>query len=618
MKKKLLQSIGLIFSLSLLIAALLVIHYELKEYDIQDIFYRLKRLQSLSLFLAVILTILSYSLMTVYDTLALRYIHHPLKYGRTAIASFISYSISNNMGLLILSGAPVRYRLYSAWGLTAVEIAKVVVFCSLSLWAGFFTLGGSVFLIEPLIIPSTVSSRFTSVRAIGIIFLLLSAGYIMLSVFRKRPLKIGKWEFPLIPLKLSLSQITVSSLDWALVGGVLYVLLPPHPGLSYPGFMGIFMLAQFLGIISNVPGGLGVFESVVIILLSPVMEPSTILGSLLAFRGIYYILPLIVSSVLLATFEIVQRKEGVKKTFRVFSRLITVLTPHVLTFTTFMGGIILLVSGATPALGSRLAWLRDFVPLPVVEISHFLGSLAGAGLIMLAQGLQRRLDAAYILTLILLGMGALFSLLKGLDYEEASILLVMFCALLASRRHFYRKASLIGQRFTPGWTAAISAVLICTAWLGIFSYKHIEYSNNLWWQFTFAGDAPRFLRATVGAVVVILVISTAKLLRPVTPEFSLPASSDLEKIHSITAESRNTSANLAFLGDKSLLFSGSGNSFIMYGVEGRSWIAMGDPIGPNEETAELAWRFREMCDRHDGWTVFYEVGTENLQVYLDL
>ncbi|HDH01024.1 MAG TPA: UPF0104 family protein, partial [Nitrospirae bacterium] len=199
MKKKLLHIIGIIFSLSLLIAALWVIHYELKEYDIHDIFYRLKRLQSLSLFLAVMLTVLSYSLMTVYDTLALRYIHHPLKYGRTAIASFISYSISNNMGLLILSGAPVRYRLYSAWGLTAVEIANVVVFCSLSLWAGFFTLGGSVFLIEPLIIPSTVSSRFTSVRAIGIIFLLLSAGYIMLSVFRKRPLKIGKWEFPLIP-----------------------------------------------------------------------------------------------------------------------------------------------------------------------------------------------------------------------------------------------------------------------------------------------------------------------------------------------------------------------------------------------------------------------------------
>ncbi|HDK81502.1 MAG TPA: UPF0104 family protein, partial [Nitrospirae bacterium] len=119
MKKKLLHIIGIIFSLSLLIAALLVIHYELKEYDIHDIFYRLKRLQSLSLFLAVMLTVLSYSLMTVYDTLALRYIHHPLKYGRTAIASFISYSISNNMGLLILSGAPVRYRLYSAWGLTA-------------------------------------------------------------------------------------------------------------------------------------------------------------------------------------------------------------------------------------------------------------------------------------------------------------------------------------------------------------------------------------------------------------------------------------------------------------------------------------------------------------------
>ncbi|HDH12559.1 MAG TPA: bifunctional lysylphosphatidylglycerol flippase/synthetase MprF, partial [Nitrospirae bacterium] len=338
----------------------------------------------------------------------------------------------------------------------------------------------------------------------------------------------------------------------------------------------------------------------------------------LAYRAIYYILPLIASVIFLGIFEIVQRRRAVAKTLRIFGRLITVLTPHVLTFGVFAGGVILLISGATPALESRLALLRGFVPEPVLEASHFLGSLAGAGLIILARGLQRRLDASYILTLILLGAGVVFSLLKGFDYEEAIILLVMFCALLTAHRHFYRKASLIGQKFTPGWTAAISTVLICTAWLGIFSYKHIEYSNNLWWQFTFTGDAPRFLRAAVGTACVVLFFAIAKLFRPAAPESSLPGLPDLEKVSAIAAMSRNTLANLALLGDKPLLFSESGSAFIMYGVEGRSWIAMGDPVGRQEETAELAWRFREMSDRHNGWTVFYEVGTENLQVYLDL
>ena len=407
-------------------------------------------------------------------------------------------------------------------------------------------------------------------------------------------------------------------MDWALLGSILYVLLPLHTKISYPGFLGIFMLAQFFGIVSNVPGGLGVFESVIIILLSPAMQPSAILGSLLVYRGIYYILPLVVSSILLGAFEIFQRKEGAKKTFDVFGRWITLLTPHVLTFTTFAGGIILLISGATPAVKSRLSWLNDFLPLPVIEVSHFLGSLAGAGLIILARGLQLRLDAAYILALILLGIGAIFSLIKGFDYEEAIILAVMFCALLMAHRHFYRKSSLIRQRFTSGWIFAIFFVLIGTAWIGFFSYKHVEYSNDLWWRFSLTGDAPRFLRATVGIVSVVLIFSIAKLLRPVTPKPSLPSLSYLEKAQTIITRSRNTSANLALLGDKTLLFSERSNAFIMYGVEGRSWVAMGDPIGPQEEIIELAWRFHEMCDRHDGWTVFYEVGVENLPLYLDL
>ena len=618
MKKKLLHSVGLIFSLTLFAAALLTIHYELKEYRLEDILYHMDKIPAGSLWLAILLTILNYVILTGYDLLAFRYIRHPLQYGRIAIASFISYSISNNMGVLILSGAPVRYRLYSAWGLSAFDIAKIVVFCSLTLWMGFFTLGGFIFLIDPFTIPSSLSSHFTSVRAIGVIFLMLPGGYILTGILRKRPLKIGKWEFPLIPLNLSFFQLTLSSLDWALLGSVLYVLLPPHTGLSYPGFMGIFMLAQFFGMISNVPGGLGVFESVIIILLSPAIQPSALLGALLAYRGIYYVLPLIASAIFLGIFEIIQRKKTVAKTFRVFGRLITVLTPYMFTVAVFAGGVILLISGATPALESRIALLRDFVPLPVLEVSHFLASLAGAGLIILARGLQRRLDASYILTLILLGAGAVFSLLKGFDYEEAIILSVMFCALLTAHRHFYRKSSLIGQKFTPGWTAAISTVLISTAWLGVFSYKHIEYAHNLWWQFAFNGDAPRFLRATVGIAGAVLFFAIAKLLRPVASEHSRPGLPDLKKASSIAAMSGNTTANLALLGDKSLLFSESGSAFIMYGVERKSWIAMGDPIGQQEEIYELAWRFHEMSDRHNGWTVFYEVGTENLQVYLDL
>ena len=115
-----------------------------------------------------------------------------------------------------------------------------------------------------------------------------------------------------------------------------------------------------------------------------------------------------------------------------------------------------------------------------------------------------------------------------------------------------------------------------------------------------------------------VIVGAVRLLRPAPPEPSGVGSEDRQKVRSAVLASRDTTANLALLGDKRFLFSESGKSFIMYGVEGRSWIAMGDPVGPEEERRELVWRFREVCDRHDGWPVFYEAGKENLYLYIEL
>jgi phosphatidylglycerol lysyltransferase len=194
----------------------------------------------------------------------------------------------------------------------------------------------------------------------------------------------------------------------------------------------------------------------------------------------------------------------------------------------------------------------------------------------------------------------------------------MFCALLPSRRHFYRQTSLINQRLTFGWIAAIILVLLCSIWLGMFSYKHAVYSKDLWWQFTLYGHAPRFLRFTVGAIGAALFLAFASLLRPAPLESAPSGPADLERAWINIKGSRRTYANLALMGDKALLFSDNKTAFIMYGIEGRSWVALGDPVGPEKEMAELVWRFHEICDRHDGWTVFYEVYGQNIGIYLDL
>jgi phosphatidylglycerol lysyltransferase len=258
------------------------------------------------------------------------------------------------------------------------------------------------------------------------------------------------------------------------------------------------------------------------------------------------------------------------------------------------------------------------VPLPLIELSHLLGSVVGVCLLFVARGLQRRLDSAYVVTLGLLAAGAIASLVKGLDYEEASILGVVALILIPARDVFYRKGALLAERFTARWFLAIAVVLGVSFWLGFLAFRRIEYSGDMWWQFALHADAPRFLRAAVAVSVVAVTLAVTQLVRPASagPE---PAGADaIDKAAAIVALSPDASSNLALLGDKTFLFSADGNGFIMYGVEGRSWVAMGDPVGPAETQRELVWSFRGLVDRYDGWPVFYEVGSDNLPLYLDL
>ncbi len=618
MKKKLLHWIGPLIGSILFAIALFVIHRQLSEYHYRDIIRYIKELPPGRISMAFIVTILSYVLLTAYDTLSFYYIKNPLEYRKIAFASFVGYAFSHNIGFALLSGGSVRYRFYSVWGLSAVEVTKVVAFNGLTFWTGFFTVGGIVFLLEPLIIPASLHFPFLSVRFLGIVFLVLVTGYLLLSILMKKPLRFHELEFFIPSPKLSIAQIIISSLDWSLAGSVLFFLLPSEATLSYPKVLGIFLLAQITGLVSQVPGGLGVFETVVIIFLSQTLPSDSVLGALIAYRGIYYLLPLGVATILLGIHESIQGKRAVIKVVSVFGQWIPRLLPDAFAFTTFLGGAILLFSGSTPPVRWRHEWLKDFLPVPVMEVSHFLGSIAGMCLLIIAWGLLRRLDGAYLMTLFLLLSGSVFSLLKGFDYEEAIILVIMFIALLPCRKHFYRKTSFTNLSFSPGWIGAVVVVFLCSVWLGIFSHKHVEYSNELWWRLTLSGDIPRFVRAIIGTIGVALVFAIARLLSPAIPEPEIPEKKDLEMAREVIKNSKKTYANLALLRDKSLLFSENKEAFIMYAVEGRSWITLGDPVGKEKEMSELIWRYREICDRHDGWTVFYEVQPENLPLYLDL
>lgn len=599
--------------------AVWLLSHSLRQFHFRDLTRATASITGFRLLLSFLLTCLGYFVSSGYDLLALRYIRQPLALSRIILASFISYAFANNTGSLsIITSSGVRYRFYGAWGLSTLEIGEVVLFSMATFWLGFLTLGGASFLLAPLHLPASFHLQAVSFSVLGAIFLAAAAVYLVACAVRKQPLRIKGWEIVIPGFSLALQQVAVAVTDLLFAAGVLYVLLPSEPGLSFMLFLSIYLSSLLIGLISNVPGGLGVFEAAMLLQLGPFLPGATILGALLVYRAIYFILPLGLASVVLAGQELLRRKSRIGGYVAAIGRTTSGLVPPVLAAVTFISGAALLFSGATPAITARVAMAKTFLPLPLLELSHFLASIIGLVLLVLASGIYKRLDAAYFLAVFLLLAGAALSLLKGLDYEEALLLLGVLAVLLPCRRQFYRKASLLDEPFSPGWLGAISIVLLGSIWIGFFSYKHVEYSTELWWHFTFAGDGPRFLRATVGVAAVAFLLALAKLLRAARAKPAYPDDNDLTTAMAIASRFPYSYAYLALLGDKELLFNDDRSAFLMFGARGRSLIAMGDPVGSDQDIPELLWQFKDLCDQHAGLPVFYEVNRKNLHLYLDL
>ncbi len=620
---RLLRWLPPLLALLLLGLALVVLHRELRHYRYAEIVHAVREIPRTALLLSVGFTLVAYVILTGYDAIALRYVGRPLPYRRVAFSSGIAYGLSQTLGFPLVTGGAVRYRFWNAWGLANAEIAQAAAFVGATFTIGVVSISGVALLLEPRDTLALLRLPDALARSAGLLLLLAVATYLLWSLVRRgQPMRIGSWEFPVPSPRLTVAQVALATADWCAAGAVLYVLLPGHADIGFLPYLGIFVLAQFAGVLSNVPGGLGVFETLMLLLLGPHVAADQTLAALLAYRAIYYLLPFTAALLLLAAHEILHHGwrlvAAASSTTEFIARWGPTVLPTVLSATTFLAGGVLLLSGATPSVHKRVAALGRVIPLGFIEFSHFAASMAGAGLVVLAWAIYRRLDAAYALTIIVLCVGIVTSLLKGLDYEEALLLTVVLSAVVPSREAFYRRAALTSEPFTPGWIVAVVAVLGATVWLGFFSFKHVEYSNELWWRFTVRGDAPRFLRATSGAVGVLLAVGLARLLRHAEADPTAPTPAELERARRIVSQSRETTPNLVLLGDKALLFAEGDDGLIMYGVEGRSWVALGDPVGSPETRTELAWRFREEADRHGAWPVFYQVSAATLPLYVDL
>ncbi len=596
----------------LVLAGLLTLAFKSlwQEISYDQVVAAVRSVDRIELALALLATVISYLALSGYDHSSLRYVGVSLPYRLVAQTSFIAYALTNTIGLGVFTGGAVRMRLYGAADVEAAQISKAIAFNAVAFGLGVGTVGALGLLWDAPELASLMRVPVWLLSA-GACLVLLTIGSLLVWCRDGRERRLlGRFTLRLPPASLALRQLLWSVLDIMAAGAVLWVLLPDGV-IGFPSFIGFYAAALVLGVVSHVPGGLGVFEAVMLVALGGRVPGEALAGALVLYRLVYYVLPLVLALLLMMLHEL---RSGVAAPL---TRAIGSLAPLLLAAYTLVVAVVVLVSGVTPASEEATALLALHVPLPLVEASHFLSSVAGLALLFVARGMLSRLDAAWWAGLGLALMSLLMALPKGIAIGEAILLVSLVTALAVSRKQFKRKASLFSVAFSWGWWLAIGGILVALTALLFFAYQSVNYTHELWWQFEFNGDAPRSLRALVGIALLALVLAMRQLLRPAPSVWQAPDATALARAEQVIRRQDNADSLLALTGDKRFLFSESGNALVMFGRQRRSWISLFDPIGPEQEQTELVWRFVELAREAGGRACFYQVRSQSLPMYLD-
>lgn len=568
---------------------------------------------SWAVIVALLLTAASFATLVVYDFGGLDYTGRKLPAPLVILTSFCSYAVGNTAGFGPLTAGAIRYRFYTPHGIDPDDIARIVAFVTAAFGLGLCGVVGLSFLVVGPQALTPFSLSPTALQGIGVLLVIGLIGLWGLAG-RDRPLALWGLSLRLPSRPLMTRQFLATVADMILSAAVLWILLPPG-SVSLPSFVAIYSVAIGLGVISHIPAGLGVFETVIIASLGGQIDVDNLLGALVLYRAIYHLVPLALAALIITVLELRRAAELplVGAAFRVGTRL----APPVLGAVTLVLGVLAVFSSITPLSPASVDILSEQLPLGVVEAAYVISGVMGVMLVVVARGLVYRLTGAWWAAMVMVPLCLILSAGKSGAQDETILALVLTIALIASRHEFHRPASLFQQAFTTGWLVALTTLLITAATLLFFIYKDVDYANRLWLEFDFTGDAPRGLRSLLAIGVTAMVGIFWFLVRPAAPPKTLPTPEELSEARAIAAAQDRTEATLVAMGDKYLLFSEDRRAFIMYGRHGRSWVALFDPIGPRECWPDLIWGFVEMARRAGGRPAFYQVGADSLSFYVD-
>lgn len=288
----------------LALAALYLAYRTLRQYSWDEIKNSFAAIPAADLLLSVSFMVFSYVTLTGFDTLALRYLGKELAYRRIALAAFTSLAIGHNVGVAALSSGAIRYRFYSKWGLGAAEVGTLIVFCGMTVALGQLTLAGLAFLIRPDRFAGFLNLPAMMPGLVGGGMLAAVAAYVGLCFLVRRTLTVRRFVFTLPSGRMACAQVVLGTLNYLFVGGCLYHLVKAGGDIGFFQTAGAFVMANLVAIVTHVPGGIGIIEATIAFLLR-----SPEIGAIIAFRAIYFFLPLPFALICLALGGVLERDE---------------------------------------------------------------------------------------------------------------------------------------------------------------------------------------------------------------------------------------------------------------------------------------------------------------------
>ncbi|MET0229404.1 MAG: bifunctional lysylphosphatidylglycerol flippase/synthetase MprF [Rhodanobacteraceae bacterium] len=542
--------------------------------------------------------------------------------------AFVANAMANTLNLSGATGSGVRLLGLSAQKVELNRAAALIGMQVLSLPLGLSILIAVTLAAGSLPITTSTTTRWLAIVVLIAAVLYLPAFFVLSS---RRPLM--RWlpkghELP--PLKLKLMLAAISFVDWVLSASVLYACLFLSGAHVKPGpLLGSFAGAQILGLVSMVPGGLGVFDGLMLVALTAGgYDQGAVTSGLFLYRIAYYLLPLLGglylgSGTVARQMPILAHAMGRLRAHPLFgmlglpASLLAGLGIRILAAMTFLAGLVLLASAAIPTIHERVTTVRAILPAAAIESSYWLSILTGTLLLGLGRGIDGRLRVAYRLASWVLVIGAILAITKGLHFGEALFLLVIAALLRTRKREFTQRAMSLTSATTFGWYLGLVAVVLAFFAAGVWAVLGDD-SFDLWY-FGIGEHSSRLARGLFAAALGVVIYLIWQSFAVRRPPLKLPDRTELERARTIyDAHGGGEFAHLTFMGDKHLFWSADGQAVVAYGSVRDRLVALGSPSGPEHSIKRAILDFRHFADAQDRVPVFYEVLEPDLSLYHDL